>query len=411
VKPVGIALLLLLAVPAHAEYSKAEAKLRVRAAKVWSDYVLFCKGRSLKSEALASYARAKDLNPAYDADGKIKEQLDALEQAPEGAATADVRKVKSGKDVAKVYDKLAKLKTERSDRYRFDAIRLDPSKARIGRVMQEIKKGKPDRAGTLLAQLRSAHPEGNYTALVADLARRDVAMIQGKDHAIVGWISLPKGWKKGKSYPVLVTVDGAGSNFLGACRSSSRSRGKRPWIVLAPCTFVNTNALTPKKYPWYDADLIERMNNDGAGRFKFDSEGLIALIETVKEQFGGEDRFAITGFSGGGNLTYGITLLHPERVRFAMPACANFAGHGAANAGTPKEGGPPILIYTGEKDPHRTWTHGKEGGVPGIEPQTDRAVAVLKDKGFTNVKRQMLPGVKHSSLHAKVWETADDLAR
>ena len=122
-------------------------------------------------------------------------------------------------------------------------------------------------------------------------------------------------------------------------------------------------------------------------------------------------KFASTVFSGGGNLTDGITLLHPERIRFAMPACANCSGHGANDAGTPNDDGPPIYIYTGEQDPHRTWTHGKVGGVPGIEPQTDRAVAVLKDKGFTNVKREMLPGVKHSSLAAKVWETADELER
>ncbi len=35
----------------------------------------------------------------------------------------------------------------------------------------------------------------------------------------------------------------------------------------------------------------------------------------------------------------------------------------------------------------------------------------FKDKGFTNVKRQMLPGVKHSPLHDKAWETADALER
>ena len=74
-------------------------------------------------------------------------------------------------------------------------------------------------------------------------------------------------------------------------------------------------------------------------------------------------------------------------------------------------GGPPVRIFTGEQDPHRTWTHGKVNGVPGIEPQTDRAVAVLKDKGFTDVQRVMLPGVKHSSLHRKVWEVADGLAK
>ena len=45
-----------------------------------------------------------------------------------------------------------------------------------------------------------------------------------------------------------------------------------------------------------------------------------------------------------------------------------------------------------------------------IEPQTDHAQKTLRDKGYTNVTRKMLPGVRHSSLPAKVWEVADELA-
>jgi len=410
VRTAGVALLLLLASATGAE-SKSETKLRARAAKVLSEYVLYCKSRGLKSEALEAYARARRLDPKYDSGDLLNTQLEALEQSPTAPSSAAARKLKAHKNLAKVYDKLAKLKTERADDYRFEAVRLDPSKARIGRVVQEIKKEKPERAGTLLARLRDAHPEGDYTSITASLAQRDVALISGKGHAAVGWISLPRGWKKGKRYPVLVTVDGAGSNFLGATRGFAKTRSKRPWIVLGPCTFSNTNALTRKKYPWYPADLVERLDKDTSGRFEFDSEGLLALIETVREQFGGEEKFAITGFSGGGFLCYGITLLHPDRVRLAVPACANFAGFGSSESPEAKNGGPPIRIFTGEKDQHRTWTHGKVGGVPGIEPQTDRAVAALKEQRFTDVKRVMLPGVKHSSLRGKVWETVDELAR
>ena len=106
-----------------------------------------------------------------------------------------------------------------------------------------------------------------------------------------------------------------------------------------------------------------------------------------------------------------MPLQHPTRVRLAVPACANFAGWGAADGPKPESGGPPIRIYTGAKDKHRTWTHGKEGGVPGIEPQTDGAVQALEKNGFTNVTREMLDGVGHSALHAKVWECIDELSR
>jgi len=401
------ALLLLIATVSLAAPSKKEASLHAKAAQVWADHVLYCKGRGLRRDGLESYELARALNPAYDKDGAIKSALEAL---PEGAAGATKRRLKARAQAAKVYDRLAKLKVERADEYRFTAVRLDPSKSRTGRIIKAIRAAKtPDEAGRLLTRLQAADPERDYAPLELELARDGPVLLRGKDHDIVGWLSLPRGWKKGRSYPVLVVVDGAGSNFLGAARGCSKQRGKRPWIVLAPCTFANTNALQPKRYPWYDAALLEKMGSDNAGRFKFDADGLLALLESVQERFGGEEKFAITGFSGGGFLCYGITLLHPERVRFAVPACANFAGSGAADAGEPKDGGPPIVIYTGEKDPHAIWTHGKVGGVPGIESQTDRAIAALQAKGFTKVTRTKLPGVGHSSLYPKVWETVDRL--
>ena len=63
---------------------------------------------------------------------------------------------------------------------------------------------------------------------------------------------------------------------------------------------------------------------------------------------------------------------------------------------------------TGEKDPHREFTHGNEDS-PGIEPQTDWAEKALQENGFEKVKRTMLPGVGHSSLQREVWEYVDEV--
>jgi dienelactone hydrolase len=126
----------------------------------------------------------------------------------------------------------------------------------------------------------------------------------------------------------------------------------------------------------------------------------------VQERYGGEEKIGITGFSGGGNLTYGMLALHPERIRFAVPACANFGGMGWRDAKPVEDGGPPIKILTGEKDPHREFTHGNKA-MPGIEPQTDAAVATLTRNGFRHVERVMLPGVGHSACPTEVWDLAD----
>ncbi|MEM8885515.1 MAG: hypothetical protein AAGD14_15730 [Planctomycetota bacterium] len=394
----SLCLLLLVAAP-----SKGETKLLGQVARVWNDYALHCVRNQDQAEARRAWNEARAADPEFDADGRLKAKIDAV--AGEPKSKSDARRKKAHKDAAKLYDKLAKY----GDDYRFRAIALEPTKGRIGKVVARVKGEKDvNKAGAMLTRLRAAAPEADITKLEVALAKKDVVLVRGKDHPLVAWLALPDGWKPGKQYPVLVTVDGAGSNFLGAARSSRKRRGKRPWIVLAPCTFANTNALNQKKYPWYDKQLLDSMGGFQP-RFEWDVAGLESVLAVVRERFGGEEKIGITGFSGGGNLTYGYTLLFPEKVRFAMPACANFAGLGAANAKQPADGGPPIRIYTGAQDPHRTWTHGKEGGVPGIEPQTDRAVQVLQQKGFTNFTRAMLDGVKHSPLAAKVWETVDEL--
>lgn len=59
-----------------------------------------------------------------------------------------------------------------------------------------------------------------------------------------------------------------------------------------------------------------------------------------------------------------------------------------------------------EKDEHRDFTFGKKDS-PGIEPQTDNAVAALKQLGYAKVERTMLPGVGHSSCAAQVWKFVD----
>ncbi len=104
-----------------------------------------------------------------------------------------------------------------------------------------------------------------------------------------------------------------------------------------------------------------------------------------------------------------MTVVHADRVLFSAPACANFAGMGFGRAQKdPKDGGPRIRILTGASDKHREWTHGKVGGVPGIEPQTDRAVEALKSLGYANFTRTMLKGVGHSNCATEVWKTADE---
>ncbi|MHC4225502.1 MAG: hypothetical protein ACYSUN_16045 [Planctomycetota bacterium] len=410
-------LLVLLCATAVAQAkATAEAKLKGKLAAVWIDCARALKATGFKEQAAEILARAREADAKARGLDALAKEIEALPEGGELNAAAKKRRAKADKDAAKIYDKLARLDHKPEDAARFEgylfqAIELDPSKSRIGKVLALIKKNagnqsKTPVAGRLLVRLREVQPNGKYDSLETEMARKDLALIKGKGHPMVGYLSVPKSWKKGGSYPVLVAAEGAGCNFLGAARGFAKSRGGRAFLVLTPCGFSNTNKLLPKKYPYYDQKVLEENNGN---RIRFDVDGLHALLETLKERYGAKEKIGITGFSGGGNLCYAMTIGHPRRILFSAPACANFSGQGLRDAERVEDGGPPIHILTGANDQHRDFTFGNKDS-PGIEPQTDNAVRTLERLKFTNFKRTMLPGVGHSNRRKQVWAFAHQVA-
>jgi dienelactone hydrolase len=404
---------LLLAAPVAAD---AEGSLKEKVAKAWIDHARWAKVQGARGEAARALDEAAKVDPSAQDLERLRAEVEALAEGGE-VAGLEARSTKAHQEIAKLYDKLAALKHAPADEPRFEeylfrAVELDPSKGRTGKILGLVRKqaqnrAKAEAAARMLVRLREADPGGSYDALETELALEDVALVKHKDHAMVGWLSLPKGWKRKGEWSVLVAVDGAGSNFLGAARGFAQSRGSRDYLVLAPCSLSNTNALEPAKYPFYSQATLDEGNRDRIG---FDLAGLDGLLAVLKERFGASDRIGITGFSGGGNLCYGWLARHPDRTRFAIPACANFSGLGFQSAQAVEGGGPPIRILTGANDEHKDFTFGKKDS-PGIEPQTDRAVEALGKLGFTKLERRMLPGVGHSSCQGQVWEFADEVAK
>jgi dienelactone hydrolase len=401
----ALLLLPLLALLPHPALAKdgPDPKTFEKVAKVWTEYARWLKEKGQKEQARAAIALAREAG-AKDLD-TLAQEVEALEQADPDAGLAK-RREEVHKEAAKLYDRLGKS----DEAWLLRAAETEPSKARISKLASAVKalagnRQNADKAGRILVRLRELDPEGKWDAIEEEMAKGDVALVKGT-HAMVGYLSLPKGWKKGERLPVLVTVEGAGCGFLGRARDAAQTRGSRGFLVLAPCSLSNTNELDPAKYPSYSK---EQLDEGGRNRIGFDVEGLLALLDVLKERYGASERFAITGFSGGGNLCYAMTVLHPERVIASVPACANFTGAGFADA-QPVEGGPPVRILTGEKDEHREFTFGNKD-MPGIEPQTDGAVAALEKLGFKDVTRTMLKGVGHSACAAQVWAAIDAVAK
>jgi predicted esterase len=403
---------------ADARAEVEERKQRGRVAAVWAEAAVWFKDHARKPElgrAIAEGLAASDVPEPW----KDLEAAHAAMPDPEGepdAATKE-RWAKAASDAAKAYEKLSGLPHDPKDDFRFDgyllkAADLDPSKARLGKLAATVQQLAGNRAravgaGRMLVRLRELDPsdagQKRCDAIERDLATSDVALVQAKGHPMVGWLSLPKG-APGKDDRVLVCVDGSGANFLGAARAFRDGRGSRRFLVLSACALSCTNELKPETFPYYEKAVLEEW--DGK-RVDFDVPGLEALLDVVRSRYGAAEKVAITGFSGGGNLCYGLTMRRPARVWAAAPACANFNPGIAHGAEPVADGGPPVHVLTGEKDPHRDQVFGQ---TPGIEGQSDWAQEAFGKLGFTRVRRTMLPGVGHSSCVREVWAFLDEVA-
>jgi hypothetical protein len=200
-------------------------------------------------------------------------------------------------------------------------------------------------------------------------------------HPMKYYLSLPQGWTATKKWPVYVAVEGAGSNFLGACNGGVGNKNDT-FIVVTPCGFTNTNALTDdmrKKYP-YTKEVIDKADENRMG---FDEPGMLAILDDLKASYGAQDKACITGFSGGGILTWFMVFMHPDRLIVAVPACANFAGVREVSEDAEAKKALIIHAYQGDKDEY------KESMLDG---QWEAAKKLALDNGYANVTRDIIPG-------------------
>jgi poly(3-hydroxybutyrate) depolymerase len=413
-------ILLLVAAPALAKdpLPAPEQKALERIAASWVKLGVYAAKKRLSDQAGECLERAREAAPESKRVKAFAKASRTIRGEPKKSALKGYeRKAKKTRaEVAKAYESLGRsAPAPRSLRYLGRALQAQPTSERWSLVSQALPaawsagdtKGASETARTLSGLSPPKELEPLLERYVRLAAVGAVVLRQAKSHAMRYYLSLPKNYDPASKqpWPVLVAVDGAGSGFQGCAKGFAKARGDLPCLVVAPCGFANTNAIKGKqkeKYlEWYDEEAIALAEKD---RFEFDRAGLVAILDELREEFGAAPKVCITGFSGGGNLTYQMIFRHPERLQAAAPACANFTRPSYANLKVPADHlGLPIHILTGAKDPHRQWTHGKEG-VPGIEMQTDAAVKALDALGFTKVERTLVPGLGHSPARKRVVE-------
>ena len=249
----------------------------------------------------------------------------------------------------------------------------------------------PKRAHELLKLAQELAPDDDRAEVLRKvelkLAETTPIIRKASGHIMNYYLTLPKDWSEDKTYPILVCVEGAGSNFGGCHGIYARDRGDHPFIVITPIGFSNTNSLNnqEKKYPQYPPELLQEIEAKGqAHRLDWDEAGLLSVLEDVRKEFKGRKKIFITGFSGGGMLTWTMTMRHPDMVAAAAPSCGNFTPSiDNGKLPTPPDPALPIIAFQGKDDGYLESI---------LNPQWGPCEQCYKKLGYTNVERRMVPG-------------------
>ena len=194
-------------------------------------------------------------------------------------------------------------------------------------------------------------------------------------HPMEYYLSLPEGWSAGKTWPVVVVIESANREFRDTAEVFRRARKNLPFILLSPLVVTNggPGVRSVPSYHYADAvwNEIER-----AGAFRFDSEGMQAMIAGVHNLFGGEQKYFLTGWEAGGHTVWATVFQHPEDLRAAAPVSPNYAGRWmspAAFSSAPARVNLPVKIFLAD-------------GLPGpLLSQIAEARKTAEAQGYRNV--------------------------
>ncbi|HEY0723202.1 MAG TPA: hypothetical protein VGD41_04285 [Pyrinomonadaceae bacterium] len=215
-------------------------------------------------------------------------------------------------------------------------------------------------------------------------------------HPIQYYLSLPEGWSTAKKWPVVVVIDSADRDFFKAAAAFALARGQQPFILITPLVVTNGGSgyRNGPSYHYSDAVWATIQNT---GPFNFDVGGITAIMQDVSKEYGGEDKYFITGLEAAGHTIWGILLNHAEMVGGAALVCPNYLGRwlDEAHISPPAERALPIRNFVGSKD---------DLCAPGnpIYAQMQKAMSVAEAHGFKDISLTRVEGKGHERLAGEV---------
>jgi dienelactone hydrolase len=229
-----------------------------------------------------------------------------------------------------------------------------------------------------------------------------ISLRKAEHHAMQYYVSLPNGWKAGKAWPVVVAIEDAERDFKRHADIFAKARRNKPFILVIPEVVTNggPHYREASGYTYKQADW-DRISKDGDWRF--DDEGLAAVVADVHRLYGGESRYFLTGWEAGAHTVFALAFNHPERLAAVAPVCPNYAGRNVVFSSSPARLTLPIRVFAGSQDP--AWSTGKP-----LYDQTKRAEAEAVAHGF-KFTYQVVASKGHEPLAGSVLDWFAGLAR
>jgi poly(3-hydroxybutyrate) depolymerase len=216
-------------------------------------------------------------------------------------------------------------------------------------------------------------------------------------HPMQYYLSLPEGWATGKKWPVVMVIESADREFLHAATVFAQARASRPFILVTPLVVTNGGAGYRSVPTYHYSDAVwDRIQN--SGQFNFDMDGITAIMQDVVKQYGGEDKYFVTGFEAGGHTVWGILFNHPEVVRGAALVCPNYLGRWVDEAhisSSDERTALPVQNFVGTKDALCS------PGNP-IYTQMRKAMSLADAHGYKNVSLTRVEGKGHEHIADEV---------
>ena len=205
------------------------------------------------------------------------------------------------------------------------------------------------------------------------------------------YVSPPDGWTPDKKWPILVTVNGANHSFFDIARTFVRARNNLPFIIVAPIVLSTVAIPTPSDYS-YPASVWDEVAKTSP--LQFDDMGLAAVISDVQADYNGEDKFFITGWSGGGNLAWYMVFNHPEKLAGAALAAGNFHGRGISTVSSaPERANLPVKGFQGDQDQNYSQ----------LAHEWSDAKKLADANGYQNISYQIIAGADHQPFANQVF--------